>query len=74
MKAQRRTLPLIKSLMKKEKAQGPTIAKEIIEIEGIIEIGNQIIRTNSLKIIQQTILLYPTDKKASEKPLKDTRS
>ena len=63
MKAQRRTLRLIKSLMKKEKAQGPTIAKEIIVIEGIIEIGNQIIRTNFLKIIQQTILLYPMIKK-----------
>ena len=59
MKAQRRTLRLIKPLMKKEKAQGPTTAKEIIEIEGIIEIGNQIIRINFLKIIQQTILLYP---------------
>ena len=71
MKVQRRTLRLIKSLMKKEKAQGPTTAKEIIEIEGIIEIGNQIIRINFLKIIQQTILLYPPIKIASEKPLKE---
>ena len=63
MKAQRRTLRLIKLLMKNEKAQGPTIAKEIIVIEGIIVIGNQIIRTNFLKIIQQTILLYPMIKK-----------
>ena len=57
--------------MKKEKAQGPTTAKEIIEIEGIIEIGNLIIRINFLKIIQQTILLYPSDKNVSEKPLKE---
>ena len=43
----------------KEKVQNPTTAKETIEIEGITEIGNLIIRINFLKIIQQTILLYP---------------
>ena len=52
IKAQRGALRLTKPLMKKERDQGQTTAKEIIEIEEVIEIGNQIIRINSLKIMQ----------------------